>query len=268
MKPFSELEYTNLSAQISVTVCLPVYNGEPYLRECLDSLAAQTYKDFIVVVIDNASTDGTAALCRSYEDDRFFYARNPINIGSVPNHNRALEIARSKYVKLFSADDVLFPETLELQVAALEHHPDVVLATCNYIVTDHQLNPLKEAKNLAGVQSGKNAIARCAARIENLIGNPSSTLLRCEALGNLRFDPKRKWLADLILHCQLLRRGNYINIDQSGFLYRRHSATDSEVGCPPHIRRADESFFVHRYARGPVGFARLYYRELRRWWAA
>lgn len=249
-----------------VTVCVPVYNGEPYLQECLESIARQTHGDLIAIIVDNCSTDGTAVTCAAFDDPRFFYVRNDTNLGATGNHNRCLDLARGCYVKLLSADDVLLPDTLDRQIKALERHPDAVLATCNCVVTDPQLKPLQETHYLPGRQSGKAVIARCAARIENLIGGPSNTLLRRDAVGDLRFDPKRKWLADLILHCQVLRRGNYINIDQPGFLYRRHFATDSEVGCQPDIRRADESFFVHRYARGPVGFTRLYYRALRRWW--
>lgn len=251
-----------------VTVCVPVYNGEPFLQECLESIRLQTHSDLIAIVVDNCSVDGTAATCATFDDSRFFYVRNDTNLGALGNHNRCLDLATSRYVKLLSADDVLLPDTLTRQVGALEKNRDAVLATCNCIVTDSQLKPLRETLYLPGMLAGRVAIARCAARIENLIGGPSNTLLRRQAVGDLRFDPKRKWLADLILHCQLLRRGDYINIDQAGFLYRRHAATDSEVGCPPDIRRADESFFVHRYARSPIGFARLYYRALRRWWAA
>jgi len=253
-----------LNAQ--VTVFVPVYNGELYLQECMESIAEQTHRELIAIIVDNCSTDGTAAICAAFDDPRFFYVRNGTNLGAIGNHNRCLDLARTPYIKLLSADDVLLPDTLESQISVLEGHPDLVLATCNCIVTDNQLKPIRETQYLPGMWSGKAAIARCAARIENLIGAPSNTLLRREAVGDLRFDPRHKWLADLMLHCELLRRGNYINIDKPGFLYRRHSATDSEVGCPPEIRRSDEAFFVHRYARGPVGFVRLYYRALRRWW--
>lgn len=264
MKLFSEFEYAVLAAQMPVTVCVPVYNGEPYLRECLSSLSAQTYRDFIVVVIDNASTDGTATLCRDYEDDRFFYARNPINIGSIPNHNRGLEIAQSKFVKLFSADDVLFPETLEQQVNALEAHDDAALVTADCIVTGPLLEQLYESRYLPGPLNGKSAVQACVKLIANRIGGPSNTLLRRRCVGNHRFNTKYKWLADLDFHCKVLGEGGYLNIGQPGFFYRRHSATDSEIGCPPEVRERDELAFIREYARSPLPRLRFEIRRLKR----
>jgi glycosyltransferase involved in cell wall biosynthesis len=72
-----------------LSIGLPVYNGERHLRECLDSLLGQTYEDFELIISDNASSDGTADICRGYEkdDSRVIYIRQERNIGRVPNHN-------------------------------------------------------------------------------------------------------------------------------------------------------------------------------------
>ncbi|SEK57324.1 Glycosyl transferase family 2 [Roseateles sp. YR242] len=264
MKPYSEAEYAAQASLVPVTICVPVYNGEPYLRECLDSIAAQTFRDFIVLVIDNASTDGTAALCASYDDARFFYLRNEINIGSGPNHNRALDLARSEFVKLFSADDVLFPDTLALQVSALQRHPNASLVTSDCIVTGPKLEPLKEARYLAGPLTGDEAVQSCVRLIDNKIGGPSNTLLRRSAVGAQRIDTSYKWLADLEFHCRVLTHGDYLNTGKPGFYYRRHSATDSEVGCPPDIRERDELAFIQQYARSPMPRLRFEARRLKR----
>ena len=249
-----------------VTVCVPVYNGELYLQECLKSIALQTHRDLLAIIVDNCSTDGTAAICLAFDDGRFYYVRNDTNLGACGNHNRCLDLAQTKYVKLLSADDVLLPETLELQVSALERNPDVGLATCNCIVTNESLTPCAETLYLPGYQTGTNVVARCASYVQNLIGGPSNTLLRRAVVGNYRFDTQRKWLADLIFHCQILQHSNYINIDKVGFFYRRHSATDSEVGCSLDIRLHDEIYFVQLYG-SLLGYVRVFYHWFRFYFA-
>ena len=79
----------------TVSIRLPVHNGEPYLRRAVDSLLAQDYVDFELVICDNASTDNTAEICQSYArgDKRIRYYRNEINIGVNPNRDRVFELA-------------------------------------------------------------------------------------------------------------------------------------------------------------------------------
>ena len=84
----------------TLSVGLPVYNGERYLAESLDALLAQTYADFELIISDNASTDGTAEICREYaaRDPRIRYVRQPVNVGAGPNHNLLVPLARGAYL--------------------------------------------------------------------------------------------------------------------------------------------------------------------------
>ena len=268
MRSYQEYNLKRTESYQLVSICVPVYNGERYLLECLNSIAAQTYKDFVAIVVDNCSYDDTKYICERFIDDRFFYIRNEENIGSLGNHNRCLDLAHTKYIKILSSDDVLLPTVLEAQVAALEEHPDVGIATCDCIVTDESLNPISVTNYITGKKKGTLVIDLCCAQIENLVGGPSNTLLRREAVSDIRFDLKRKWMGDLILHCNILKSWNYINIGYPGFYYRRHMASDSLVSCSPIIRREDESYFVRCFARSPVGLLRLYIRKLRQTVAA
>ena len=119
-----------MNATPRLSVGLPVYNGESYLAESLESLLGQSYEDFELIISDNASTDGTADICRSYakQDSRIRYVRQPRNIGSAPNHNFVIEQARGELFKHASHDDLYARKLLELCVAALDEHPQVVLA--------------------------------------------------------------------------------------------------------------------------------------------
>ncbi|HYE19895.1 MAG TPA: glycosyltransferase family 2 protein [Tepidisphaeraceae bacterium] len=114
-----------------LSIGLPVYNGGALLRLAIDSVLAQTFTDFELVICDNASTDGTEALCREYarRDKRVRYVRNPVNIGAAKNFNRTFELSRSPLFKWMSHDDVVLPTMVERCVEALDANPDAVLCT-------------------------------------------------------------------------------------------------------------------------------------------
>ncbi len=113
-----------------LSIGLPVYNGERYLRFALDSILSQTYKDFELIISDNASTDTTKLICQEYaaRDPRIRYFRNLENVGAAENFNLTFELAKGVYFKWAAADDVLSPTFLEECVNVLDDHPDVVLA--------------------------------------------------------------------------------------------------------------------------------------------
>lgn len=113
-----------------VGIAVPVYNGERYLRESLDGLLGQTFTDFELVIVDNASTDGTEAICREYlaRDARVRYYRNERNIGGPANFRRAFALSRGEYHKWSTADDLWAPTFVERCAEVLDARPDVVLA--------------------------------------------------------------------------------------------------------------------------------------------
>lgn len=121
-----------MSAPPRLSVGLPVYNGEKYLAEAIDALLGQSYTDFELIISDNASTDGTADICRYYEmlDRRVSYFRQPHNIGLAPNHNFVAEQARGALFKWASNDDLYARDLLKRCVDALDEYPHVVLAHC------------------------------------------------------------------------------------------------------------------------------------------
>jgi glycosyltransferase involved in cell wall biosynthesis len=112
---------------------LPVYNGESYVGTQVESLLAQTFTDWELVIVDNASTDGTGDICRAFaaRDRRVHYHRNDTNIGGGPNVNRAFELASridAPYFKWAAHDDIHGPRFLEICVDALDRDPTAVLA--------------------------------------------------------------------------------------------------------------------------------------------
>lgn len=113
-----------------LSIGLPVYNGERFLRFTLDSLLGQTYTDFELIITDNASTDDTRLICLDYaaRDPRIHYHRNTENIGAAANFNRAFDLARGELFKWAAADDIISPDFLERCIQVLDQNPDIILA--------------------------------------------------------------------------------------------------------------------------------------------
>lgn len=118
------------NASARVTVGMPVYNAERYLAEALESVLAQTYRDFQLIICDNASTDGTPDLCREYAsgDSRIHVVASTSNRGAAWNYNRSFELCRTPYFMWVAHDDRLLPTFLEKAVDVLER--DLRVALC------------------------------------------------------------------------------------------------------------------------------------------
>lgn len=121
-----------------VSIGLPVYNGARYLRAALEGVLAQSFGDFELIVVDNASTDDTGEICRARAaaDQRVRYLRNPENVGSLRNFNLAFEQARGRYFKWAAADDVVRPEFVARCLEVLERDPGVVLCHSHTRIID------------------------------------------------------------------------------------------------------------------------------------
>jgi glycosyltransferase involved in cell wall biosynthesis len=111
-----------------VSIGVPVYNGEKYLRQALDSLLTQTYQDFELIISDNASTDATQQICEEYarKDSRVRYCRSKKNVGGPANYNRVFRLSSSGYFKWAAYDDMHAPEYLQKCVEVLDKDPSVV----------------------------------------------------------------------------------------------------------------------------------------------
>ena len=121
-----------------VSVGVPVYNGEDYLRQALDALLAQDLDDFEVIVCDNASTDSTPEIAEEYAaaDRRFRYHRNQRNLGLSGNFNKAFELSRGKYFKWAAHDDLHPPQMLRVTTTVLERDPAAVICASAVAIMD------------------------------------------------------------------------------------------------------------------------------------
>ena len=106
-----------------VSIVVPAYNAERFLRASLDSIVGQTYPATEILLMDDASTDSTPAIARSYRD-RIIYHRQPRNSGQFANVNDGISRALGKYVAVYHADDIYLPEIVAREAAFLEAHPE------------------------------------------------------------------------------------------------------------------------------------------------
>src|SRR5574337_256675 len=114
-----------------VSVVTPVYNGEPYLRECIESVLSQTYANWDYTIVNNCSTDRTVEIAQEYaiKDSRIRIRNNETFVPVIANYNNALRqiSPQSQYCKVVAADDWLFPECLEKMVRLAQKHPSVII---------------------------------------------------------------------------------------------------------------------------------------------
>jgi glycosyltransferase involved in cell wall biosynthesis len=121
-----------------VTVLMPVYNGDRYLREAINSILTQTFQDFEFLIINDGSTDSTRELICSYNDPRIRLIDNEHNLGLTRSLNKGLKLAEGEFIARQDGDDVSEPERLAKQIAFLKTHPEVALVGTWYKDIDPQ----------------------------------------------------------------------------------------------------------------------------------
>jgi glycosyltransferase involved in cell wall biosynthesis len=200
-----------------VTVLLPVYNAAAYLAETVAGVLTQTWRDFELLVIDDGSTDASAALLADYArmDSRVRVVAQP-NAGLVAALNRGLALAQSRYIARLDADDVCAPERLARQVAFLEHHPRV--AACGSWV--HVLGAPAQAVWRYPVD---DAAARAQLVFETPFCHPA-VMLRRETLTqhSLAYSPEFREAEDYELWARLAEHGTLANLPEVLLEYRVH----------------------------------------------
>ncbi|RZJ87986.1 MAG: glycosyltransferase family 2 protein, partial [Hymenobacter sp.] len=110
-----------------VTVLMAVYNVAPYVRESIDSILNQTFKDFEFLIYNDGSTDDTAAVISSYTDPRIVFVDSRLNRSVSPNLNEGLARAKGRYIVRMDGDDIAYPERIARQVTFMEAHPEIGL---------------------------------------------------------------------------------------------------------------------------------------------
>lgn len=219
-----------MSTVPAVTIGLPVYNGEEFLRQSLDSLLAQTWTDFELVISDNASTDATAEICGEYaaRDPRIRYVRQPRNIGAARNHNVLPRLARGRYFTWASHDDLYAPERIARCVALLEEDPAAVLAHCGDAFVDQHGVRTDEVPYLLDTEN-PSAPARLRSLLREPGGNDFYGVIRTAVL--LRVPPHGTYYnADRTFMAGLVLQGPFRHVPEVLYWRRQHAGRATFAG--------------------------------------
>ena len=230
-----------------VSVGIPVYNGERFVGHALESLLGQTLADIEVIISDNASTDRTAEVCRSFaeRDARVRYLRQPSNIGALRNFNLLPDKARGRYFKWHPANDYCDPRMLERCVAVLEDDPAAVLCQGRTLLVDEDTGDTRLYE--------PDAAATAPRPSERFSAVTSLLSLNNELFGVTRLDVlKRTPLmrpyegGDLVLTMELSLYGRIVLLPEVLF-YRRMGPRTNSMGLKPEELQA----FIHAEALQP-----------------
>ncbi|GAI77161.1 unnamed protein product [marine sediment metagenome] len=213
-----------------ISIGLPVFNGEKYLDETLNSIMTQTYFNFELIISDNASTDLTQQICRSYEakDNRIKYYRNKKNIGASKNFNLVYKLSSGEYFKWAAHDDILDPNFLYRCLKVLEGDPSIALCYSKTGIID-------ESGRLIGAYEYTRKInsQKTYERFGNLLGFshptyaifgliPSNVLSRTQLISNY-IGSDRNLLAEISL------LGRLYEIPENLIFIRKHSRSYSYI---------------------------------------
>jgi glycosyltransferase involved in cell wall biosynthesis len=223
-----------------VSIGLPVYNGERFLRNAIESILAQNYRDFEFIICDNASTDGTEAICRHYaeKDPRIRYHRNATNIGSSPNHNRTVELARGEYFKWAAHDDECYPELVGRCVQVLERAPrSLVLVYPQSEIIDTEGKVIREYKVSIETKDPRphRRLAQAVRKVD--LGTPMYGLMRKRTLQQTRL-MHSLFAPDYVLFAELAMLGEIWEIPAVLLRKRFHPARSVQVNRSAAMRAA------------------------------
>jgi glycosyltransferase involved in cell wall biosynthesis len=199
-----------------VTVFMPVYNRGAFVGPAIESVLAQNFQAFELLIIDDGSTDDSMAVVGRYSDSRIRVERNDRNRGIPYTRNRGLDLARGEYIALLDSDDRMAPRRLERQAAYLDRHPDI--ATLGGWVT--KVNEKGRAvrnliKPLHPDELKAWLLFRCCHANTSLMG-------RTEALRDLRYDEDFTVSSDFELSVRLSRKHQVANMPRTLTLMREH----------------------------------------------
>lgn len=205
-----------MSPDPRISVCIPAYNAVAYLRAAVRSVLDQTYQDFEIVIVDDASWDGTMDSIRDLSDPRIRRFSNPSNLGGGANWDRAVERSHGRLIKLLCSDDLLYPSCLEEQVRILDdaRWADVGLVCCWRDVIDARGRRLLSRKSpgLQGYVPRRKALRKIVRSGTNPLGEPAAVLFRRELLEKTGpFDGSNPFVLDINMWSRmLLHSGLYL----------------------------------------------------------
>lgn len=246
----SDIQQDVLEKTPLISIGLPVYNGEKYIRRTIESVLAQTYHNIELIICDNASTDSTLEIVESYaqKDKRIQIYRQETNLGAIPNYRLALELASGKYFKWIAADDVITADFLENCLGILEDRPEIIFVYSKAAFIDDEdkiiyffddVMTLEEWTSAPAerMRQHMGAVLRDGSAANVFVFGLARTnvLKELEPLGNY-FGCDFVYTADVFLH------GEIYEYPQVMSFYRRHEGSSSSYKKAPSAKKQQQFY--------------------------
>lgn len=215
-----------------VTVLMPVYNCELYIKEAIDSILNQTFSDFEFLIIDDASTDKTVSIVKTYVDSRIQLIEKPVNTGLTNSLNYGLKVAKGDYIARMDGDDISLSERFAKQVTFLDANPDVVLCGSLFSIIG--------STTIVIVPENNDAIKLTMLK-KCCFGHPT-VMMRKNILDkySITYDVLKEPAEDYDLWTRLLFKGKFHNLQEVLLKYRVHDAQVSSKRLEQQINIATD----------------------------
>lgn len=214
-----------------VSVIMPAYNAEKYIKEAIDSILSQTFRDFEFIILNDCSRDTTEQIILSYRDDRIVYVKNEKNMGVAATLNRGLQLAKGEYVARMDADDISLPRRLEQQVRYLDAHPDIAVLGTNVETFDENGSIHTGWSSSDPVQTKIDLLFSCG------LAHPSVMMRRNTILELGGYDLDFEGLEDYQLWCRVAENYGVTTLSEILLRYRVHSGQVTKNPSPEYLKR-------------------------------
>lgn len=197
-----------------LTVLLPVYNSERFLKQAIDSVLTQSFQDFILLIINDGSIDKSKDIIMGYNDERIEYIENESNIGLVKTLNKGLSLVKTKYVARMDADDICNSDRFEIQINYLEKNSTIALVGGWATVINEENRTVGKIK-----YPSDDITIRTSLLFSNMFIH-SSIMLRYELIKDLKYDESHIATEDFGLWAKISQNNSIANLQHFLIEYR------------------------------------------------
>lgn len=237
-----------------VSVLMPVFNGEKYLREAIESILMQSYHDYEFIIINDGSTDQSEAIIQSFTDPRIRYFNNGKNIGLTPSLNKGVLLAKGTYLARMDCDDISLPDRLKVEVEFLKNNPDYVLVCTQIELIDEQ--GVSAGFWEEDIKTKNHAEIKATLPRSNCIAHPT-VLIKTNIAKEYLYSQKQYISEDWDLWMRLASDKRKLGkINKAYLQYRIHPASfthqNNAKGVLRKIIRVQSNFIFDKFSKGKI----------------
>jgi len=253
----------------TVSVCIPTYNGEEYLKDCLNSVLSQTFSDFEVLIIDDQSSDQTLSIAKEYanQDVRIQVVQNSKNLGLVGNWNRCAQIAQGEWIKFVFQDDLIASQCLEKMLDASQSESSIICCRRDFIFSPNTPDNIRRFyENILELkhffpQGGELSIEEYCQLIlgnlgHNFVGEPTAVMMRREVFHRFgAFNPALIQICDLEFWTRIAVNTGITYVPETLATFRLHGQSTSSKNHADRQYRVevlDPLIFLHDIVLHPL----------------